>query len=280
MISPRTARIAMPPTVVACTSTIVCTPLLSSLSLSLSPTRRGPADEGEDTDVIAACPCPCPCCGSTMSWPIAVTSLSRSVSFVAETCTTCPSRMTTSRSVTAKISRSLCVISTQVLPDATNFRMYDSSCADACPSSEDVGSSRIISSSGCAPGVKARATSTSWRLPIGNSPATSSARKPCPGKIMSSDAISCAPARARHDHSAACGCAMRMFSASVRLSHSDSSWNTQRRPQRRASRTVQPVPMLPPSVSAPVRPAMRNSPLSGARAPHRMLTSVDLPAPL
>ena len=77
----------------------------------------------------------------------------------------------------------------QLLPPATKRRTKASNCPAVWASSDEVGSSRMTSSSGSSVTVKARATSTIWRLPIDRSLMMSEGLIPCPGNISSSFSV-------------------------------------------------------------------------------------------
>ena len=164
--------------------------------------------------------------------PMAATSLSRSKADARSFATTWPSRMTMRRSHVPSTSPRRCEMKIQLAPAATMRRTKERSWPAVCELSEEVGSSRMMSLGGISVTVKARATSTIWRFPIGRSRTASAMPIPWPGKMSSSRARISSPARRRHPGPFSEAWLMRAFSATLRLGQSDSSWKTVRMPRR------------------------------------------------
>ena len=131
----------------------------------------------------------------------------------------------------------------------------------------------MTSLSGSSVTVKARATSTIWRWPIGRSLTMSAGVDAVAGKDLI-ELVADQPAglRAASRSPRSAEWMMRVFSATVRLGQSDSSWNTQRMPS--CWRARRPIVALRHAAD------LDEAPRSGAVLPARMCISVDLPAPL
>ena len=160
------------------------------------------------------------------------TRRSRSKAPAVSLATTLPSRMTTMRSAVSRISPSRCEIRMQLPPcrdeaadkgEQLAGRMRHRATTSARPGSPARSGSSVT--------VKARATSTIWRLPIGQV-ARRRRRRRCRGREKSRRACRAisAPARRRQPKPLSEAWMTRVFSATVRLGQSDSSWNTQRMP--------------------------------------------------
>ena len=152
--------------------------------------------------------------------------------------TTLPSRMTTMRSEVSRTSPRRCEIRMQLTPprdDAAHEGQQLAGGVGVERGGRLVEDDEVAAAASVT--VKARATSTIWRLPIGRSLDDVAGADAVAGKDLvelGEDQIAGAAAPAQALERA--GWMMRAFSATVRLGQSDSSWKTQRMPRRLARR--------------------------------------------
>ena len=161
-------------------------------------------------------------------------SSSAEVCAVTRCATISPARITETRSVIAMISRSLCVISSTVLPCARRAWSTRNRSSASCGVNTPVGSSRISTS---APRYSALRISTRCCAPTGRSPTSASGSTESPYSVASRP--SSARARARPFASRAPPSAPSMtFSSTVKLSTSMKCWCTISMPSAMASALV------------------------------------------
>ena len=146
----------------------------------------------------------------------------------APTSTLCPRRRIVRRSATARVSRSLWVMSTRPRPESRRRDTVSSSASASCGARALVGSSRMTTR---ASSMSTRRISTSWRSAIDRSRTTRSGAtsRPCSSAAASRRARSAA-GRRRPLPSASC-----TFSSTVRAGTSRRSWNTMPIPAARAA---------------------------------------------